>query len=181
MSEHTTDEAIRLALECGFDHAARLDCGAITLRPEVRDACAKNACGRYGKNWSCPPGCGTLEECAARVRAYSEGIIVQTVGTLEDEFDGEGMMEASALQSERFKKLTPGLRKLYPKLLPVGTGSCSLCRECTYPDAPCRDPEGATSPMEALGMLVSEVCAASGVSYYYGKGTITYTACYLLK
>ncbi len=178
---YNVEDAVKLALESGFDRASPLDCSTITLHSEVRDTCKKNTCGKYGKSWSCPPGCGTLEECWQRVQRYSEGIIVQTIGELEDEFDGEGMMEAAAAQSSRFRELTPKLRKLFPEMLAIGTGSCSTCSECTYPDAPCRFPEGASSPMEALGMIVSEVCAANGVQYYNGKGTITYTACFLLK
>ena len=177
----TIDDAVKLALEFGFESAAPLDCSTIVMHSEVRDACAKNTCGRYGKSWSCPPGCGSLEECAERVRAFSRGIIVQTIGQLEDEFDGEGMMEAAAAQGRRFRALSPKLRELFPGMLAIGTGSCSMCKECTYPDEPCRDPAGATSPMEALGMLVSEVCQANGVDYYNGKGTITYTACFLLN
>jgi hypothetical protein len=45
-------------------------------------------------SWSCPPGCGSLDECTARIRRYAKGLIVQTAGKLEDEFDGEGMMAA---------------------------------------------------------------------------------------
>ena len=48
----------------------------------------------------CPPGCGSLEECEAKVRQYRYGIIVQTVGELEDAFDGEGMMETEARHKE---------------------------------------------------------------------------------
>ena len=36
---------------------------------------------------------GTLEECGEDISGYTRGIIVQTKGELEDEFDGEGMME----------------------------------------------------------------------------------------
>ncbi|MDR0628659.1 MAG: DUF2284 domain-containing protein [Treponema sp.] len=34
----------------------------------MRDVCAVNKCMAYGTNWSCPPACGTLEECEARIR-----------------------------------------------------------------------------------------------------------------
>ena len=64
-----------------------MDPATIELKEEVRQMCA--ACGKYGKCWSCPPGCGTLEACAARISAYRQGILVQTTGLLEDEFDVE--------------------------------------------------------------------------------------------
>ena len=34
--------------------------------------------------------------------------------------------------------------------------------------------------MEAYGLVVSQVCQDSGLPYYYGPRTITYTACVLV-
>ena len=65
--------------------------------------------------------------------------------------------------------------------LAAGAGCCTVCRECTYPDAPCRFPEQKMSSMEALGMLVLEVCKANGLPYFYGENTIAYTSCFLLR
>jgi predicted metal-binding protein len=172
---------IKKALEAGFDAAGTLDCSAIVLLPEVREACERDKCRRYGKNWSCPPGCGSLEDCAAIIRRYAVGLIVQTVGTLEDEFDGEGMIEAEQRHAQTFRRFSKELRKEYPGMLSLGTGSCSTCDVCSYPDAPCRDPLGASSPMEAFGMMVNDVCRANGMQYYHGKGTITFTGCFLLR
>ena len=77
-----------LGKQASFTHIAPLDCSTIKLLPEVRQMCAENTCHMYGKNWSCPPGCGTLEECETQIRKYSHGILVQTVGKLEDSMDG---------------------------------------------------------------------------------------------
>ena len=33
----------------------------------------------------------------------------------------------------------------------------------------------------AYGMLVTQVCQANGLEYYYGPCTIAYTSCYLLE
>jgi hypothetical protein len=35
--------------------------------------------------------------------------------------------------------------------------------------------------MEAYGMIVSDVCKANGIPYYYGPNTLTYCACVLFK
>jgi len=175
------EQWITRALESGFDAAGTLDCSTIILRTEAREACKSDKCRRYGRSWSCPPGCGSLDECAARIRRYSKGLIVQTVGKLEDEFDGEGMMDAARRHAENFRRLSKELREHYPDMLPLGTESCATCDLCTYPDSPCRDPFGASSPMEAFGMMVGDVCRANGMEYYHGKGTITFTGCFLLE
>ena len=73
------------------------------------------------------------------------------------------------------------LREIYPDMLAIGSGCCTKCKVCTYPDAPCRFPKQAFSSMEAYGMLVTQVCQANGLKYYYGDCTIAYTSCYLLE
>jgi len=164
-----------LAKEAGFTHMGPLDPRTIELKEQVRQMCA--ACGRHGKCWSCPPACGTLEECTARVEKYQHGILVQTVGELEDEFDGEAMMETQQLQKERFEKLCELLKDY--DTLNLGAGSCTLCKTCAYPDAPCRFPEKMVSSMEAYGIVVADVCRENGLPYYYGKNTIAYCCCVL--
>ena len=73
------------------------------------------------------------------------------------------------------------LRQETSGLLALGAGSCTRCKQCSYPDAPCRFPERMTSSMEACGMLVLQVCKDNGLTYYYGPNTIAYTSCFLLK
>ena len=103
--------------------------------------CASDTCHKYNKCWSCPPGCGSLEECEKRVRNYKYGIIVQTVGELEDALDGESMMETEARHKEYFVEFEKKLREIYPDMLAIGAGCCTKCKVCTYPDAPCRFPK----------------------------------------
>ena len=174
-------ELQQMGKEIGFFKIEEMDTGKIKLLPEVRQMCNTDKCHMYGRNWSCPPACGTLEECGEDISGYTRGIIVQTKGELEDEFDGEGMMETEALHKEHFVKMHDQLKKFFPKLLSLGAGCCTRCAKCSYPDAPCRFPEKRFSSMEAYGMLVTQVCQANGLEYYYGPCTIAYTSCYLLE
>ncbi len=172
---------MREAEEFGFSAVGELDFSTIKLMPEVRDMCAANTCGMYGKNWSCPPGCGDLDECKEEVDKYKYGIIVQTVGDVEDSLDFEGMMEVQEEHNKKFEEFAEILRKKYKSILCLGTGTCTICKECTYPDTPCRFPEKQISSMESYGMLVSEVCKDNKMNYYYGNDKICYTACYLIE
>ena len=169
---------MELARETGFSHWGIFPVSALRFLPEVRAACEVNKCGRYDKSWSCPPACGTLEENEAKARTFSWGILLQTTGEMEDDFDVETMLEAERLQKERFdafcRRVPEGERHL-----PLGAGTCTLCPECTYPDAPCRFPGRMHSSMEACGLVVTEVCQAADTPYYYGLRTLTYTCCVL--
>jgi predicted metal-binding protein len=174
------EDAKKIAGECGFTTVADLDVDKIAVRKEARDACAENKCHQYGINWSCPPGCGTLDECAERLRAFKRGLILQTTAELEDPLDFDGMMEAAQRHGKSFEAFGEQVRRIYPSSMLIGSGGCARCKECTYPDKPCRFPDKVTSSMEALGMIVSDVCRDNDVKYYYGPGTLTYVSCVLL-
>lgn len=177
----TTQELCTLAQKIGFEHCGALDPATIELKEEVREMCASGKCAMYDRRWSCPPGCGTLDDCRALLTGYTHGILVQSVGELEDSFDIETMMETEATHKERFYAMRKALNEQGAAALAAGAGCCTVCKDCTYPDAPCRFPEEKMSSMEALGMLVVEVCKANGLPYFYGENTIAYTSCFLLK
>ena len=170
----------KLALGSGFTHAVPLDPTTISLRQEVRDMC-KNGCQQYARRWSCPPGCGSLNELREMICHYKKGILVQTVTELEDEFDWDGMIKAQNRHQEHFHLFLEKLCAFNPEFLPLGTGCCMICKTCSYPDAPCRFPQKRISSMEACGMVVSEVCRQNRLKYYYGPNTIAYVACVLVK
>jgi predicted metal-binding protein len=175
------EELKELALSTGFSHVGDLDADTIQVHTEVREACAADKCHAYNKNWVCPPACGTLDECSAQIHTYKKGLILQTTGELEDSFDFESMKEIAENHGQTMHKFADKIKELYPNALILGDGACNRCKECTYPDAPCRFPDRQSSAMEAYGMVVSEVCQKNNIKYYYGDGTLTYVGCVLLE
>ena len=113
------------------------------------------------------------------MHSYSKGILVQTVGDIEDSMDFEGIMEVTKLHNERFVECLDKLRTELPDMLPLNAGGCKRCNECTYPDAPCRFPEKAVSSMESYGLYVSDVCKKNNVAYNYGPEKMCYSGCFL--
>ena len=172
-----------LARAVGFEAAAPLRAEQLVFRPEVREMCRADRCRSYGRNWCCPPACPSLEDMARRMADYGDGVLVETVGAMADDFDYEAMMGAEKRHKERFTALTRTLAERYGRdaVLPMGAGTCRRCAVCTYPDAPCRFPEDSYSSMEAYGMLVTQICERNHLKYYYGSCTIAYTSCYLLE
>ena len=109
---------LALAKQAGFSQAAPLEIAALKVREEVRAMCAADRCHRYGKSWSCPPACGTLEQCPMRITHYTGGILVQTTGNLSDPFDLEGMGEIEKRHKASFATLARQMRLLCPDCLP---------------------------------------------------------------
>lgn len=166
------------AQACGFDAAAFLDPQMLTAREDVRDMCAENKCGAYHKNWTCPPTCGTVEECQAKMRSYRHGIILQSIGHMTKTIDSKCYRETEQRHLRQLYAFAEEIRSQYPNALCLGAGGCRVCRQCAFPE-PCRFPERAISSMEGYGLFVTQVCRDAGISYYYGEKTRPYTACVL--
>jgi len=178
---YDTEQLINEALQIGFSQAGELNMSAVIFMPEIREMCSADRCNSYNKNWRCPPACGTVEDAAKKAAEYSYGLVVQTIGKMEDDFDYDTIQATYERHKRNFAALVDSLKQRYPDMLPMGAGTCTICGTCTYPDAPCRFPDKAISSMEAYGLWVSKVCELSGIAYNNGKQTITYTSCYLLK
>ena len=176
----TYNELAKTAKECGFTHYAQLEISTLEFKQEVRDMCNPEQCRNYNKSWSCPPACASLEEMRERVKEYTTGILVQTVGEIEDSLDWDGIMETGACHKENFGRMMAELSKKHPTLLAMGAGECRICETCTYPDNPCRHPDKMETSMEACGLFVSKVCSDNDLDYNYGQEKIAFTSCFLV-
>ncbi len=176
----TPEDLMQSALEIGFTHAGPLNVEALVPLQEVRDMCAADKCRNYGKNWACPPGCGTLDEARELFSKYHRGILVQTVVQMRHEFDMRPVIAALGEQQEKIEKLTYIARETWPDCLPLGAGACKHCKKCTYPDEPCRFPEKRIVSIEAYGVVATDACRKSGMPYDYGPKTTTYICGILL-
>ena len=178
-TETKTEQVQALADELGFECMGLAPASALIARPEVRDMCASGKCQKYGTSWACPPACPSIEEFQAMYGTFDQCLVVQTVGELEDEFDGEAMMDAAEQHGKRVYELASKVADLDFPTMCLSAGTCMLCPTCTYPDAPCRFPEKRLVSMEASGLVVSDVCQAARIPYNHGKLSIAYSSCIL--
>ena len=177
MPMFSLEEIAGIGKECGFTYVAPLDADTIELNTDVRKMCESNSCGMYGANWCCPPGMGDLGVCEEKIRKYKRGVLVQTVGELEDELDGETMMETEAAHKKHFDAMHRRLLEIYPGLLACGAGTCTRCKKCTYPDAPCRFPDKLHPSIESYGVEVNVLARSAHVRYNNGPNTVTFFSC----
>ncbi len=169
---------ISKALALGFTGAVPLDVATLKPREDVRAMCSADKCGAYGKNWTCPPHCGSLSECEAAMQKYAHGILLQTVGQLQKTIDTKACRQTEQRHLRQFHALAEALKQAYPQALCLGSGGCRICPTCAWPE-PCRFPERACPSMEGFGLFVTQVCRDNGCQYHHGEKTITYTACVL--
>lgn len=169
------DMLIDKTLAAGASKAFVLPVAEIPFDPTLRSYCEANACGAYGRNHGCPPSAGTADEVIAHAKTYENALIFQTISELEDSFDFEGMMEASA----KHKKLTADLyeefKPLLEKCLPLSAGACPVCEKCAKIDEqPCRFPDKMIASLETYCVNVSNLANKCGMKYTNGANTVTY-------
>ena len=134
----------------GAYKAGVVDLQDVRFDRAFRAMCETNACGNYGKCWMCPPDAGDIDALMNEAKSYQKALVYQTVGTLEDSYDFEGMMEAARLHNELSRALAKRTNE------------------------PCRHPELAMPSLETYGINVSELAASSGMKYINGQNTVTY-------
>ena len=133
-------------------------------------------CGKYGKCWVCPPELPEADEVMARVRSYDRVLWYQTVSSIEDSFDIEGMIDAG----NRHVRLSHRLRDMVADLLSenalhLSCGGCRLCAKCAKEDGePCRMPEKAMSSLEGYCVDVYNTTKDTPLKYINGQNTVTY-------
>lgn len=163
-------------LDCGAAKAAVITPQQIVLSEEFRKICQGNQCGLYGKCWMCPPDIGGIETLMAQVRSFPRAVLYQSIGTLEDSYDIEGMLEAGhrhAMLGQRIQEAVKPL--LHAPFLHLSCGGCRLCRECTKKTGvPCRHPEKALPSMEGCGIDVYNTTKHTHLKYINGQNTVTY-------
>ena len=170
-------------VDLGATRAEVVNVEDIELDASFRKLCHSNECGMYGKCWMCPPDIGEIDELMKALRKFSLCFVYQTVGTLADSFDFEGMMKA---KKQHFA-ITQKVQQLFrseksSEFLLLSTGGCGVCNVCAKESgSPCRYPQSAVSSLEAYGVNVSQLAKLAGIPYSNGKNTVTYFGIVLVK
>ncbi|NLX83629.1 MAG: DUF2284 domain-containing protein [Clostridiales bacterium] len=178
----TKDALLQLAQDCGAHKASWLNIRTdVVFDPVFRDICATNACGLYGSCHMCPPDIGNIDDLIKVAQEYDYGLLYQTVGTLEDSFDIEGMLEAAKLQNDIAVDIRNRLMGV-EGLMHLSTGGCRMCKRCTkLDDLPCALPKMAMSSLEAYGIDVYNTSKNAGLRYHHGPDTVTYFGMVFVK
>ncbi|MCL2084739.1 MAG: DUF2284 domain-containing protein [Oscillospiraceae bacterium] len=170
-------DIVKLCLDMGAAKAEEIPVSRLTLMPELRELCERNVCGRFGRNYTCPPYTGEAGALIEKLKTFNKAVIWQNIYPLEDSFDFEGMMDAQ----QKHNAMTLDIaRQVYAELgrdnaLVLAAGGCTLCEICAAQTGePCRGPDDALSSLEAYGIHVAKIGDVSGLRYINGKDTVTY-------
>lgn len=170
------DKWIQTALDCGAAKAALIEQEQIVLSAEFRKICKSNGCGNYGLCWMCPPDVGDIETLMAQARSFPHALLYQTVHTLEDSYDIEGMTAGAMAHAQVSQRLQAALQaRGCGATLHLTCGGCRLCDMCAKRDGqPCRFPERALPSMESYGVDVYNTAKGTELKYINGVNTVTF-------
>lgn len=160
--------------DIGISRFGLISAAQIPFSPEVRKLCEGNACRNYGTTWACPPAVGTVEECKVKCFSYHHALVFNQVFPLEDSFDFEGMHAGHEAFKQTCDKLYELIKSQANDFLLLSNESCNRCKQCTYPDSPCRFPEKLFPSVEGFGILVAGLAEAANINYINGANTVTY-------
>lgn len=171
---HPPESLLAQCIAAGVHEYGIIPISAVQFSDEVRHMCEQNLCGHYGKSWSCPPAVGPVADCRAACLRYEQVYVFSTLHQLEDSFDFEGIQRAQKLHGEIGNRIRQLFAAQFDPILALASDGCTICAQCTYPDAPCRFPDYMTPSVESYGIFVTQEAAAAGMHYMNGPNTVTF-------
>jgi predicted metal-binding protein len=110
-------------------------------------------CSQYNTNWCCPPAGPDLAKIKAVLQEYSQALLLVGSRQCKDFYLNNAKRRAEQVRS--WKEVVGIERQLflegYDKAISLVSGSCALCKKCTYPEA-CRFPQERRPPIEAFSI-----------------------------
>lgn len=145
----------------------------LVFEPKVRQICSSE-CPMCGRTWSCPPAVGTLEQCRERCLQFDEALLLTTVAEVGDI---SNMTETLSTRREH-ERITRQARDIFRscgcRTLVLSSEACQLCTRCTYPDAPCCQPDEMLPCIESHCILVTELAERCGIEFLSSATVVTW-------
>jgi len=169
------------AQKAGATHVRTFSREQLRTFDYVRESCVANACGKFGRCWTCPPHLGEPDALAAELQSFPGGVLIQNIIKLEDSWDFEAMAAGADDHNRMMRELRERLIEEYPdrRFLVLGCGGCGYCDQCTCPDEPCRAPDQALASVEGYGLDVKLLVESCGLSYINGQNTVSFVGAVL--
>jgi predicted metal-binding protein len=165
------DDIIKAINDAGFDEYKEISSKDLIFSEDVFGECAKNTCGNYGKNHSCPPLSGDMQENMARFLKYENGIIINKIVDMGEFY--EKMMTATKEAGDALQNLRDLLED--KPVLIAGPGGCRICKTCAAIDnEPCRFPDKRQYSMEGSGMDIVSMSRKFNMIYNAGDHKLGY-------
>ena len=169
---------VQKARDIGFTNAVWLTGLKLECEERLRAYCNPEGCPNHGNNWVCPPGCGSLAECAEKAGGFDSGLLLQSVSEIDEKnSDYKGPNRKHNL---RLRELLDDKCIESMDVLALTSGGCVFCETCAYP-APCLKPNTRMNSLSAFGIDVGKLNETAGFEYSFRPDKVYYIALVLFK
>ena len=152
ISEQLLNRLLKKNSDNGLQRIFPFSVEKIDVAEWVRLKC-QFGCSQYGTNWCCPPAIPDLEKTRTILQEYSQALLLIGRRQCKDFYLNNARRRAAQVRS--WKEVVGIERQLflegYDKAISLVSGSCALCKKCTYPEA-CRFPKERRPPIEAFSI-----------------------------
>ena len=145
----------------------------LVFADRVRYIC-EHECPMYNTTWACPPAVGTIEECRAKVLAYSEGLMIVTITEVSDIANIDETLATRGPHEKITREILELVKQQSSDTLTLSTEACAHCAKCTYPCAPCRHPDRMFPCVESYCILVTDLAEKHGIDFLAGSNLVTW-------
>lgn len=173
---------VKIAEECGFHNAVWADSRELVFDASLRKYCEENLCGNYGRNYACPPDCGTTKEMEQRVRKYKRALVLQTITKVENIMDGQETKAVKKKHNQITREFVARMEKAGGQGLTIMAGPCSLCVKCGIQEGTaCRFPDRIASCLSAYCINAQKMAEACGLEYWCKENHVAFFSVYLTE
>lgn len=152
---------------------AFLSTDELTFTERVRYIC-ETECPMYNKSWACPPAVGTVQECEARVRQFPNFLMISTITEISDIANMEEGLATRADHEAVTRQVRDILQSEGAETYVLSTEACADCSQCSWPDAPCRNPHRMFPCVESHGILVTDLAEKLGIEFIVSSTLVTW-------
>lgn len=169
---------LRILDGLGFSSIVKIKTNQLVFDSKFRKYCEENYCGNYGKNYACPPDCGTPLEMKRKALSYENAIVFYREYRLDDIMDKEAVKLIEVDNRDRMQKaifiLDNFLKEVSLTKEGQGSviGSCHNCEVCNkVKDLPCSNPKKIYSCLSAYCINVDSLAKTCNM-VYRGKDNV---------
>lgn len=179
-----TEKLLQIAKEKGFSQASVIPTSEFVFVPKYRAYCEENRCGNYGKNYACPPYCGTVEEMHQRTNGYAWALVLKSDHVVKNALDGAETKELKKMHNTLTRELTKRLREenLIEDGLSIMAGPCNFCPVCKMRSGePCPFETKRFSCLSAYCIDVGHLASSAGMALSWDMNRVSFFSMYLFQ
>lgn len=169
------EEMIAIAQKESFTMVTSLSTKQLCFNPDFRLCCEENTCGNYGKNYGCPPDCGTPSEMEEKALSYDTLIAMETKMDVEDINDTTVIKEIKKEHLRKSRKVISEYTKSGVSGSSAMPGISSLCTTCKkVENQPCAFPDKRTSCLSAYCIDVTKLATSCQSKVDWSGRSVSY-------